>query len=225
MKGLCYRKLRVGAGHPLFPGPMEWLWAVVLMALCCQAAATAPDAKKLVCYWNSWAFYRSGKGKSTARQLDTAPCTHMVYNIVGVRGAEVVLSDPWNDLSDNGGNGNLRRFTNLKNKKSQLKVLAAVGGQSLGSVPFSKMARTETHRKNFAESGVDFCKRYRLNGLVLNWNYPGGGGGRPEDKQNFVELLKEMKAAFGKERLVLGVDLSVGREIIAEGYDLPGISM
>ncbi|KAM7284700.1 uncharacterized protein ISCGN_001794 [Ixodes scapularis] len=167
--------------------------AVALVALFCAAAVPAaaiPEARKVLCYWNSWAFYRTGKGKSTPQRLDTAPCTHMVYNIVGIRGAEVVLSDPWNDLSDNGGNGNLRRFTNLKNKKSQLKVLAAVGGQSLGSAPFSRMARSETHRKSFAESGVSFCKRYRLNGLVLNWNYPGGGGGRPEDKENFVELLK-----------------------------------
>ncbi|KAG0432542.1 hypothetical protein HPB47_020743 [Ixodes persulcatus] len=201
--------------------------AVALVALFCAVPAAAvlvPEARKVVCYWNSWAFYRTGKGKSTPQRLDTTPCTHMVYNIVGIRGAEVVLSDPWNDLSDNGGNGNLRRFTNLKNKKSQLKVLAAVGGQSLGSAPFSRMARSETHRKSFAESGVSFCKRYRLNGLVLNWNYPGGGGGRPEDKENFVELLKEMKAAFEKANLSLGVDLSVAREIVAGGYNLPEIS-
>ncbi|EEC06592.1 hypothetical protein IscW_ISCW004196 [Ixodes scapularis] len=85
--------------------------AVALVALFCAAAVPAaaiPEARKVLCYWNSWAFYRTGKGKSTPQRLDTAPCTHMVYNIVGIRGAEVVLSDPWNDLSDNGGNGEAR---------------------------------------------------------------------------------------------------------------------
>lgn len=58
-----------------------------------------------MCYWNSWSYYRRGNGKSQVQKLDTSPCTHMIYNIIGIRGAEVVLSDPWNDLSDNGGNG------------------------------------------------------------------------------------------------------------------------
>lgn len=132
----------------------------------------------------------------------------------------------------------------MRKAKKDLKILAAVGGQNLGSTPFSKMALSETHRKGFAESAVAFCKRHRLDGLVLNWNYPGSGGGRPEDKANFVALLKvslptyripqmfiypiyseqEMKEAFSKPNLLVGVDLSVARETMANGYNLPEIS-
>ncbi|XP_050046917.1 chitinase-3-like protein 1 [Dermacentor andersoni] len=190
-------------------------------------APTAPiqdSGQLVVCYWNSWSYYRKGKGKSLVQKLDTRPCTHLVYNTVGIRGAEVVSADPWNDYSDSGGNGNLRRFANLKKRNGVPKLLVAVGGQSLGSVPFSKVALSEKHRKEFAESGVAFCREHRVNGLVVTWHYPASGGGRPQDKENFVLLLKEMKTAFNKAKLQLGVDLSVAREIVINGYNLPEIA-
>lgn len=188
-------------------------------------AAPADDGgRRVVCYWNSWSFYRKGKGKSLVQKLDTRLCTHLVYNTVGIRGTEVVSLDPWNDYSDSGGNGNLRRFANLKRRSGALKLLVAVGGQSLGSVPFTKVALSEKHRKEFAESGVAFCREHRVDGLVLTWHYPASGGGRPEDKENFVLLLREMKAAFSKAKLQLGVDLSVAREIVTNGYNLPEIA-
>ncbi|XP_037282601.2 chitinase-3-like protein 1 [Rhipicephalus microplus] len=192
------------------------------------SSPTAPTAenndRRVVCYWNSWSYYRKGKGKSLVQKLDTRPCTHLVYNTVGIRGAEVVSSDPWNDYSDSGGNGNLRRFANLKKRNGALTLLVAVGGQSLGSVPFSKLALSDKHRKEFADSGVAFCREHRVDGLVITWHYPASGGGRPQDKDNFVLLLREMKTAFNKAKLQLGVDLSVAREIVANGYNLPEIA-
>ncbi|KAL3182859.1 hypothetical protein MRX96_006665 [Rhipicephalus microplus] len=166
------------------------------------SSPTAPTAenndRRVVCYWNSWSYYRKGKGKSLVQKLDTRPCTHLVYNTVGIRGAEVVSSDPWNDYSDSGGNGNLRRFANLE--EAQRRPQAACG------------------------SGVAFCREHRVDGLVLTWHYPASGGGRPQDKDNFVLLLREMKTAFNKAKLQLGVDLSVAREIVANGYNLPEIA-
>ncbi|KAL1432300.1 hypothetical protein MTO96_013619 [Rhipicephalus appendiculatus] len=169
------------------------------------SAPTAPTAensdRRVVCYWNSWSYYRKGKGKSLVQKLDTRPCTHLVYNTVG----------------------NLRRFANVK-RNGALKLLVAVGGQSLGSLPFSKLALSDKHRKEFAESGVAFCREHRVDGLVITWHYPASGGGRPQDKDNFVLLLREMKTAFNKAKLQLGVDLSVAREIVTNGYNLPEIA-
>ncbi|XP_077549369.1 endochitinase-like [Haemaphysalis longicornis] len=165
-------------------------------------AAEDGDRRRVVCYWNSWSFYRSGKGKSLVQKLDTRPCTHLVYNTVGIRGAEVVSSDPWNDYSDGGGNGNLRRFASVKRRNGALKLMVSVGGQSLGSLPYSKVARSEKHRKDFAASAVDFCRDHRVDGLVLTWHYPASGGGLPQDKENFVLLLR---AAFARDKQLGGI--------------------
>jgi chitinase len=50
---------------------------------------------------------------------------------------------------------------------------------------------------------VDFLTRYDLDGLDIDWEYPGMvGSGHPfraEDKQNFTLLLKELRQRFNRE--------------------------
>lgn len=196
---------------------MKWLTLLALVTHCCVAFSETSENRKVVCYWNSWSFYRKDNGKSTPQQLDTVPCTHMVYNTAIIERSKVVVGDPWNDLPDNGGNGNLKQFANLVNKKEGLKVLAAVI-QKHGSA-FSAMARSEEERKTFVESALKFCKSHKLNGLVLSWSDPGA-----QDKENFVQLLKEMKEAFGKADLSLGAQLSVVKAVMTDGYNLAEIS-
>ena len=38
-----------------------------------------PDAKKVVCYFTSWAYYRRGEGKFTPADIEADLCTHIVY--------------------------------------------------------------------------------------------------------------------------------------------------
>ncbi|XP_042149879.1 chitinase-3-like protein 1 isoform X1 [Ixodes scapularis] len=220
---------------------MKWLTLLALMTHCCVALSgklravrhaefapplTTPalvlltetsENKKVICYWNSWSFYRKGHGKSTPQQLDIAPCTHMVYNTAIIDGSKVVVADPWNDLAVNGGNGNLKQFANLVKKKEGLKVLAAVIQKH--GFAFSTAAGFEDERKTFVKSALKFCKSHKLNGLVLSWNDPGA-----QDKENFVQLLKEMKEAFDKADLSLGAQLSVIKAVMTDGYNLAEIS-
>ena len=62
---------------------------------------------------------------------------------------------------------------------------------------FSDMAHTPENRKKFVESAVAFNKAYELDGLDMDWEYPAipaaGTGARPEDKQNFTLLMKELR--------------------------------
>jgi chitinase len=65
------------------------------------------------------------------------------------------------------------------------------------------MAFTKRSRSRFIESVVEFVDHNRLDGLDIDWEYPGqvGAGNRfrSEDKQNYTLLLKELRARFNHQ--------------------------
>lgn len=97
---------------------------------------------------------------------------------------------------------NLILLSGLKATNPGLDVLVSVGGW-LGSGGFSNMALTAASRARFIESAVAFLTRYNLDGLDIDWEYPGQSGAdnrfRPEDGANFNLLLKELRARFDRE--------------------------
>ncbi len=68
---------------------------------------------------------------------------------------------------------------------------------------FSDVALTKQRRSLFIESAVRFIDRHQLDGLDIDWEYPGqiGAGNRfrPEDKQNYTQLFKELRKRFDKD--------------------------
>ncbi|MGI9075029.1 MAG: glycoside hydrolase family 18 protein [Bryobacteraceae bacterium] len=99
---------------------------------------------------------------------------------------------------------NFAALNALKQTNPNLKVLVSVGGWTW-SGNFSDMALTKQSRKAFIESAVQFIERYHLDGLDIDWEYPGmignNNGFRAEDKRNYTSLLKELRKRFdGEER-------------------------
>ncbi len=90
----------------------------------------------------------------------------------------------------------------LKKQNPSLTILVSVGGW-LGSRGFSDAALSAQSRKVFILSAVEFLRQYNLDGLDVDWEYPGSKGAgnrhRVEDKQNFTLLLKELRSAFDAE--------------------------
>ena len=86
----------------------------------------------------------------------------------------------------------------LKSQNPSLTVLVSVGGW-LWSTNFSDVALTTQSRAVFIQSVMEFLTQYNIDGLDIDWEYPGmiGAGHpfRPEDKQNFTLLLKEIGRA------------------------------
>lgn len=82
------------------------------------------------------------------------------------------------------------RFSNLTRRNPNFVPMIAVGGWNQGSAKFSTMASTSASRKIFVDSALDFMKKYGFKGLDLYWEYPTQRDGKPEDKQNYVQLLK-----------------------------------
>jgi chitinase len=96
---------------------------------------------------------------------------------------------------------NLAKLVALKQENPSLTVLVSVGGW-LWSGAFSDMALTRQSRNIFIASVVDFVRSHQLDGLDIDWEYPGMPGAtphfRPEDKQTYTLLLKELRARFNQ---------------------------
>jgi chitinase len=83
----------------------------------------------------------------------------------------------------------------LKAKNPKVKVILSVGGW--GADNFSDAAFNRDTREKFAASAIAVIKRYALDGLDLDWEYPGQPGPgikfRDEDKEDFTLLLKTLR--------------------------------
>lgn len=96
---------------------------------------------------------------------------------------------------------NFKILNSLKERNPDLKILISVGGWTW-SGNFSDMALTEESRNKFAKSAVEFVRKYKLDGVDIDWEYPGlpgiGNPHRPEDKENFTLLLKAIREELDK---------------------------
>ena len=98
----------------------------------------------------------------------------------------------------------LTQIAGLKKKNPKLKVLLSIGGWEAGN--FSEMAADATHRKNFSENCVAAVKKYNLDGIDLDWEYPtssmAGISSSPDDTKNFTLLVKELRSVLGNDKLL-----------------------
>jgi len=113
----------------------------------------------------------------------------------------------WRDEAADGAN--LRALVALKQQKQkhpQFKVVISVGGWNWSN-RFSDVAASAPARANFIASSLQTMRRYGLDGIDLDWEYPGEAGvpcvagevcARPEYRQNFILLARELRAAFDK---------------------------
>ncbi len=118
---------------------------------------------------------------------------------------------------------NFAALTALRKQNPSLKILVSVGGW-LWSTSFSDVSLTPASRRVFIASAMEFLTRYDLDGLDIDWEYPGMPGAghpfRPEDKQNFTALLKELRAHFDHEtkrthrRLYLTIAAGASKEYL-----------
>ena len=103
---------------------------------------------------------------------------------------------------------NLAVLTGLRKTSPGLQVLVSVGGGGNGSAGFSDMAITAEGRKKFVDTAIAMVEKYDLDGVDVDWEYPGYTHAvttvRPEDKQTYTLLLKEMRQRFDKEGKKLG---------------------
>lgn len=131
----------------------------------------------------------------TADQVAAKKLTRINFAFANIVQGRIVEGDP-SDAA------NLATLVGLKKVNPDLTVLVSVGGW-LWSGWFSDASLTAASRAIFIDSVTAFITRYNLDGLDIDWEYPGMAGAagnvfRPEDKQNYTLLLKELRERFRK---------------------------
>ncbi|XP_034946301.1 chitinase-3-like protein 1 [Chelonus insularis] len=188
------------------------------------ALASATDDKKVVCYFGSWAVYRPGRGKFNIDYIDPQLCTHLIYTFVGLQGTSVKVLDPWQDLPDNWGKDGFGRFNALRSKNPNLKTLVAIGGWNEGSTKYSNMAKTAESREQFAQNVVDFVAKWGFDGFDLDWEYPNQRNGAAEDVDNYIELLKVLKAKLEPKGYLLTAAVAAAESSASKSYKISEMS-
>ncbi|XP_050715987.1 chitinase-3-like protein 1 isoform X2 [Eriocheir sinensis] len=199
-------------------------------SLLAALASLAVAEGVMVCYYASWAVYRTGDGKFDVEDIDPAICTHLIFAFAGLgpNNDTIKVLDPWNELCGGGGNCAFDRFTGLKRlkgkRKRDLVTLLAVGGWGENSEKYSTMAANPAKRSSFVSSAIALLKNHDFDGLDFDWEYPTKRGGNPEDKANYVLLLSELKNALHANGMMLSAAVSAGKYTIDPAYDVPGMA-
>lgn len=161
-----------------------------------HAAATKKPREAVIGY-----IFAGRGGPLDGRTIAAKKMTRINYAFFGLQNG-VVTSRSANDAV------NLATLVALKKSNPDLEVVLSVGGGGEGSAGFSDMAITAEGRRRFVDSAVDVVKQYNLDGIDIDWEYPGythfNATVRPEDKQTYTLVLKELRERFDKEGARLG---------------------
>ncbi|HRI20600.1 MAG TPA: glycoside hydrolase family 18 protein, partial [Panacibacter sp.] len=133
------------------------------------------------------------KGLADIDSIDASRISHINYAFVDVKDNRAWLHNEATDTI------NLRKLVELKQKNPDLKILISVGGWSW-SKNFSDATLTDTSTKNFAYSCTAIAARFNLDGIDIDWEYPGMQGDnnvyRPEDKEHYTLLFKYLRESL-----------------------------
>jgi chitinase len=131
---------------------------------------------------------------ATLEKYPLEKLTHIIYSFLHLSGDTLAFSGPDQEKT-------LLQITDLKKKYPNLKIMVSLGGWG-GCEKCSPVFAVEQSRKNFAASTVKIFKKYKVDGIDLDWEYPTiegfpGHPYSPDDKQNFTELVKELRQQMG----------------------------
>ncbi len=162
---------------------------LVALALCMLTSSVVLAQKKKKHIVN--AYVGGFRGLANVEEIDAEKLTHINYAFVNVQDSLAVLTNLATDST------NFRKLNGLKKINPDLKIVISIGGWAW-SENFSDAVLTESSRLKFAKSSVDIVRQYDLDGVDIDWEYPGMRGEegnifRPEDKQNFTLMFKAIR--------------------------------
>jgi chitinase len=142
--------------------------------------------------------YYTGNGEKI-KEYPVEKLTHIIYSFLKIKEDTLTVANEKQAQS-------LKQIVALKVKYPKLKIMVSIGGWG-GCAPCSDLFASEKHRQTFAKTTVAFFKRYNVDGLDLDWEYPtieGYPGHKfmKEDKQNFTALVKTLRQEMGNQYIL-----------------------
>jgi len=163
-------------------------------------------SKKIIGYYINWGMYGAHNGYMP-ENIPWDKITHINYafaeiipNTWGIKG-----TDDWADIQCGPQQNGQIGIINSMKEKYGVKTLISVGGWTRSGY-FSPMASTEAGRSAFADSCVSYIRKYKFDGVDIDWEYPcfvrqpdynlagdQACNGKPEDKTNYTLLLQKLR--------------------------------
>ncbi|XP_033733481.1 probable chitinase 10 [Pecten maximus] len=200
------------------------IYILIAAIVLCSACYTFAEYRR-VCYYTNWSRYRRGLGQYFPNHTDPHLCTHLIFSFAKLEKSELAFYD---------GDENLyKEINDLKKVNPKLKTMLAVGGWTQESIEWSATVSKTNKMNKFIVKSIPFLRKYRFDGLDLDWEYPAlrAGANATTDKHNFGILCKKLRLAYDREarltrkpRLLLSVAVGAAKKIIDVSYEVPTIS-
>lgn len=122
--------------------------------------------------------------------------THLIYSFAYFNDNNdgVIVTNP----------DKLIKMSQLKNENPNLKIILGIG--SMRRDGFSEMACDREKRELFAKSCDSIIRKYNLDGIDLDWEFPGTEKGgltaRSDDAYNYGLVVKELRKAVGNNKSI-----------------------
>lgn len=98
----------------------------------------------------------------------------------------------------------LGKISGLKKKYPHLKVILSIGGWGSGN--FSEMVSDPQLRLSFAKDCKRVVDQYNLDGIDIDWEYPGsdvaGISAAPTDVENYTYMMHDIRQAIGWDKIL-----------------------
>ncbi|MFI5556814.1 glycoside hydrolase family 18 protein [Streptomyces sp. NPDC051738] len=205
-----------------------------------QDGARKAAGSKVVGYFTDWGIYdRQYYVKNIETSGSAKKLTHINYAFGNVVDGKCAIGDTWADTdkpftaaesvdgvadtADQPLSGNFNQLRKLKKLHPNLKVVWSIGGWSW-SGGFGEAAKNPAA---FAQSCYDMVENPKwadvFDGIDIDWEYPNACGLTCDTsgREAFPELMKALRAKFGKRNLVtaaITADASEGGRIDAANY-------
>lgn len=102
--------------------------------------------------------------------------------------------------------------------------MVAIGGWSHKSRGFDQITSNPKLTATFVENAVQFLRKYKLDGLDLDWEYPNHDQANPRQKADYTEWVKQLSQRLHSEGLLLSAAVTAGSWQAGLSYDIPSIS-
>ncbi|MDA3730137.1 DUF5011 domain-containing protein [Niameybacter massiliensis] len=208
------------------------------------------NTKRNVMYYGDWSVW-GGQGNFYPQDIPADQLTHLNFAFLDFDNQgnliftdkDAAIGNPlgqpgvtWGDISA----GILPALVELRAQNPNLKIGVSIGGWSK-SGDFSEVAANPAKRAKFVENIVKFVEYTNMDFVDIDWEYPafvreadtvdnkndeGTPNARPDDRENYILLLEDIREALNIKEVELGkeyelsVALPASQDKLATGVDV-----